>query len=170
MGTISYGEFKSVSRKKWVGSNGKSAYWEAATIPVDLPTDTMVTLGRIVTGILSAGDLLDIEAWARITNDVGYTVGVGWHMKGYEYTLPGVVNPYFSIEGPNGQNVTKNGWMHHMPLHWSGLWEVPACWDGKRLVLCFRADAHSTAWQAGDTLAIDQGYGRFTVNHLKPVA
>lgn len=169
MGTISYGEYRSAGRKKWVGSNGLPGYWETGTIPVDLSTTTPVTLGRIVTGTLRAGDLLDIQAWARVTNDVGYTVGIGWYMKGYEYTLPGVINPYFAVESLNGQNVTMNGLMHHMPLHWSGLWEVPAAYDGKRVVLNFRADAHSTAWQEGDTITIDQGYGQFWIDHLVPV-
>lgn len=169
MSTVSYGEYRSVGIKKWTGSNGLSGYWEAATIPVDLPTGTPVTLARIVTGTLSAGDLLDIEAWARVTNDVGYTVGVGYYLKGYEYTEPGLVNPYFDVESMNGENVTPNGQTHHLPIHWSGLWEVPASLDGKRVVLNFRVDAHSSAWQLGDTLTVDQGYGRFTVNHLVPV-
>lgn len=165
MSTINYGAYTSVSRKKWTGSNGLSGYWEVGSIPVDLSTGTMVTLGRLVTNTLAVGDLLDIEAWARVTNDCGYTIGVGWHMKAYQYTAPGVVNPYFQIESMNGDNVDTT--RHHMPIHWSGLWEVPAEWDGERIVLCFRADAHSTAWQSGDTLTVDQGYGRFTVEHLK---
>lgn len=169
MGTVSYGEFKSVGKKEWVGSNGLAGYWETGTIPVDLATTTPVTLARIVTNTLAEGDLLDIRAWARVTNDVGYTVGIGWYVKGYEYTLPGVVNPYFDIKTYNGQNVTPNGQTHHMPMHWSGLWRVPAEWAGKRIVLNFRADAHSTAWQAGDAITIDQGYGEFLVDHLKPV-
>lgn len=169
MATVSYGAQRIDSIKKWTGSNGLSGYWEAGSIPVDLSTDTPVTLARIVTNFLTAGDLLEINAWARVTNDVGYTVGIGWYIKGYEYTLPGVVNPLFAIESMNGENVTPNGDMHHMPLHWSGLWEVPPEYDGKRIVLNFRVDAHSTAWQAGDTITVDQGYGSFTVKHLKAV-
>lgn len=169
MSTVSYGKYESAGKKKWVGSNGLSGYWETGAIPVDLSTGTAVTFGRIVTNTLHAGDLLDVEAWARVTNDVGYTVGIGYYMKGYEYTAPGVVNPYFAIESMNGENVTPNGQTHHLPIHWSGLWEVPAEWDGKRIVLNFRADAHSSAWQEGDTITVDQGYGRFTVDHLVPV-
>lgn len=158
------------SIKKWTGSNGLSGYWEVDEIPLDVSTTTPVTLGRIVTNVLAAGDLLDIEAWARVTNDAGYTTGIGWYVKAYEYTLPGVVNPLFAIESMNGENVTPNGYMHHMPLHWSGLYKVPAEWDGKRLVVVFRADAHSTAAQAGHVIDIDQGYGRFTIEHLKKLA
>jgi hypothetical protein len=155
--------------QKWTGSNGLSGYWEAASLPVDLATDTLVTMGRIVTGTLYAGDLLDIEAWARVTNDTGYTVGIGYHMKAYEYTQPGVANPEFAIESMNGQNVTPNGQTHHLPVHWSGLYEVPAVLDGKRIVLCFRLDAHSSAALAGDVIAVDGGYGRFTVAHCRKV-
>lgn len=179
MAVVTYTGYALDSIRKWTGSNGLSGYWETGSIPVDLSTFTPVTLGRIVTGTLTTGDLLDIEAWARVTNDVGmhldpdgqtYTVGIGWYMKAYEYTTPGVVGPLFDIESMNGQNVTPNGQTHHMPLHWSGLYEVPAEWNGKRLVLMFRADAHSSAWATNggnDVITIDQGYGRFTVAHLK---
>lgn len=170
MAVKSYGAYQVDNIKKWTGSNGLSGYWEVGAIPVDLDTNTPVTLARIVTNVLAAGDLLDIEAWARTTNDCGYTIGVGYYMKAYEYTAPGVVNPIFAIESMNGKNVTPNGQEHHGPIHWSGLYEVPPEWDGKRLVLMFRADAHSSAWKAGDLLTVDQGYGRFTVTHLKPAA
>lgn len=163
MGTITYNlaEYTPDNIKKWTGD------WEAEAIPVDLSTTTPVTLARLVTATLTTGDLLEVGGWARVTNDVGYTVGIGFYMKGYEYTLPGVVNPYFDIETWNGQNVTKNGLMHHMPIQWSGLWEVPAEHDGKRVVICFRADAHSTAWISGDKITVDQGYGAFHFRHLK---
>lgn len=167
MSVVTYSGYRLDSVKKWTGSNGLSGYWETGAIPVDLNTDTPVTLARIVSNTLAQGDLLDIEAWARVTNDVGYTVGIGWYVKAYEYTAPGVVNPLFPIESMNGENVTPNGQTHHLPLHWSGLYEVPAELDGKRIVLMFRADAHSTAWQPGHTISIDQGYGRFTVEHWK---
>lgn len=166
MGTLTYAGYQVASIKKWTGSGG-GGHWETGTIPVDLPTTTPVTLARIVTNTLAAGDLLKIHAWARVTNDVGYTVGIGWYIKAYEYTAPGVVNTLFDIETYNGQNVTPNGQTHHMPMHWSGLWQVPPELDGKRIVLMFRADAHSSAWQAGDTITIDQGYGQFWVEHLK---
>lgn len=168
MGTISYNGYAVTGIKKWTGSGG-GGHWETGTIPVDLSTNTPVTLGRIVTDTLHTGDLLRITAWARVTNDVGYTVGVGYYLKGYEYTLPGVTNPYFPIETLNGQNVTPNGQTHHLPIHTQLLWEVPEAYDGKRVVLNFRADAHSTAWEAGDTLTIDQGYGQFWYEHLQPV-
>lgn len=169
MGTTTYNDYERTSIKKWTGAGGGGGNWEVNVIPVDLPTTSAVTLARIVTNTLHEGDLLKIHAWARVTNDVGYTVGVGWYIKGYEYTLPGVLNPYFNIETMNGQNVTPNGQTHHMPLHTSLLWEVPPEWDGKRVVLNFRADAHSTAWQAGDSLTVDQGYGQFWFEHLRCV-
>ncbi len=181
MATKSYGPMRINGIKKWTGSNGLSGYWEVPSIPLDKATTTPITLARLVTDTLSTGDLLDIEAWARVTNDTGhlphdpagaegYTTGVGWYMKAYEYVTAGVPGELFPIESMNGENVTPNGLMHHMPMHWSGLYEVPAEWNGKRLVLCFRADAHSTAARAKDWITVDQGYGRFTVAHLKPVA
>jgi len=155
-----YTGYSEASIKKWTG------VWETSAIPVDLPTTTPVTLGRIVTSILTAGDLLRIHAWARVTNDAGYIIGVGWYLKGYEYTQAGVVNPYFDVGTMNGENVSPVD-MHHMPLHNTTLWEVPEAWNGKRIVVCFRADAHTTAWEPGDTLTVDQGYGQFWIEHLK---
>lgn len=178
MATKTYGPKRINGIKKWTGSNGLSGYWELSKIPVDVSTNTPVTLARLVTDTLATDDLLDIEAWARVTNNTGhlphdsagadgYTIGVGWYMKAYEYTDPGEVNELFAVESMNGENVTPNGLMHHMPMHWSGLYQVPAAYNGKRLVLMFRADAHSTAARPGDWIDVDQGYGRFTVTHLK---
>lgn len=172
-----YGPQRLASIKKWTGSNGLSGYWEAAQIPIDGLASTQTVLGRIVTDTLCTGDLLDIQAWATVTNDTGhlphdpagasgYTVGVGWNVRAYEYTGPGITNPSFLVESLNGGNVTKNGLMHHMPVMWNGLYEVPEAMNGKRLVLCFQVGAHSTAARAGDWLTVEPGYGRFTVAHM----
>ncbi len=168
MATTTFTGYTLDTFKKWTGSGGGGGSWETSSIPVDLPTTTAVTLGRIVTSTLHTGDLIKIHASARVTNDCGYTVGVGWYVKGYEYTGPGITNPLFDVETLMGDNVTPNGQRHHMPLASALLWPVPADWDGKRVVLCLRADAHSTAWQDGDTLSVDQGYGQFWIEHWKP--
>lgn len=165
MAVVTYSSYTLSCFKKWTGSGGGGGNWETSSIPVDLDTNTPVNLARIVTPVLTAGDLVKVHAAARVTNDVGYTVGVGWYVKGYEYTAPGVVNPLFDVETLMGDNVTPNGQRHHMPLAEHLLWEVPAALDGKRVVLCLRADAHSTAWEAGDTLTVDQGYGQFWIEH-----
>lgn len=163
MGVITHTGYELDTIKEWTGP------WEADAIPVDLATTTPVTLARIVTATLTEGDLLRIHAWARVTNDVGYTTGIGWYLKGYEYTAPGVMNPIFPVGALNGQNVTPNGLMHHMPLASTILYRVPPELDGKRIVVSFRVDAHSTAWEAGDTITVDQGYGQFWVEHLRSV-
>ena len=48
----------------------------ASSIPVDLPSTTPVRVMRIVVPV-AAGDVLDITAEGRVTNDCGYTIGVG---------------------------------------------------------------------------------------------
>lgn len=145
---------------------------ETTDLPVDLSTNTPRYLFRLTTGTLQGGDLLDIDAWARVTNNVGYpggtryTVGVGWYVKAYLYATP----PWnggpaaWNISPLNGENVTVD--MHHMPLHTSTLYKVPAQYDGQRLTIALMADAHSTAWAAnggGDTLDVDAGYGQLIV-------
>lgn len=145
---------------------------ECVALPVDLPTTTPKYLFRLTTPVLRTGDLLDIDAWARVTNNVGYpgevryTVGVGWYVKAYLYTNPpwsgGPVA--WNISPLNGENVTVD--MHHMPLHTSALYKVPAEYDGQRLTIALMADAHSTAWNSnggGDTLDVDAGYGQLIV-------
>lgn len=136
---------------------------ECTAIPVDLSTSSYRTLFRVVMGAVQAGDLLDIDAWARVTNNVGYNVGVGWHVWIYDYNNPLKTNgPWWRISPLNGENVTPD--MHHMPLHTSCLHRMPDDWpDGHRPVVALRADAHSTAWQPGDTLDVDAGYGQLIV-------
>ena len=136
---------------------------ESTAIPVDLPSDTYRTLYRVVMGGVEPGDTLDIDAHARVTNNLGYNVGVGWHLWMYDYNLraePG--NPWWRISAFSGENVTAN--MHHMPLPLACLYRMPDDWpSGHRPVIVLRADAHSTAWQSGDTIAVDAGYGQLIV-------
>lgn len=139
---------------------------ETTGIPVDLPTTTYRTLYRVVLGAVSPGDVLDITGEARVTNDVGYTVGVGWHLWIYDYNNSLKTNgPWWRISPLMGDNV-DTAVRHHMPLHISTLHRMPDDWpDGHRPVVVLRADAHSTAWQAGDTLTVDAGYGQLIVRH-----
>lgn len=141
----------------------------AATLPVDLATDTWRTMLRLIVPA-AAGDLLDAHGWARVTNDTGvdrgepgYTVGVGYHLWAYDCDSGfGAAGPWWKISPSCGDNVTRA--RHHMPLAISTVYEVPADWpDGHRIVVVLRADAHSTAWVAGDTLTVDQEYGQMTV-------
>ena len=145
----------------------------ASTLPVDLPTDTYRTMLRVVVPV-DAGDLLDVAAWARVTNDTGrdrgedgYTVGVGYHLWCYDVDAPeGSSGPWTRISPWCGDNVTRA--RHHMPLAIDCVYRVPGDWPaGHRMVVVLRADAHSTAWVAGDTLTVDQAYGHLTVRRWK---
>lgn len=138
---------------------------ETTAIPVDLSTTTYQTLYRVVLGGVQPGDILDITGEARVTNDVGYTIGVGWYLWMYDYSDPlRSSGPWWRISQLMGDNVDPV--RHHMPLHISTLYQMPADWPaGHRPVVVMRADAHSTAWQSGDTLTVDAGYGQLIVRH-----
>jgi hypothetical protein len=138
---------------------------ETTTIPVDLPSDTYKHLYRLVLGGVDPGDYLDISADARVTNNCGYNIGVGWHLWMYSYkNRADPDNPWWRISAYSGENVTPD--MHHMPLHISTLYQMPDTWPpGDRPVVALRADAHSTAWKAGNTLNVDAGYGQLIVRH-----
>ncbi|MCP3820055.1 hypothetical protein NLX86_18740 [Streptomyces sp. A3M-1-3] len=126
----------------------------ATTLPVDLPVDTWRTMLRVVVPA-AAGDLLDVDARARVTNDVGYNVGVGWHLWAYDTDSgQGTAGPWWKLAPSSGDNVDPA--RHHMPLHITAVHQVPADWPaGHRITVVLRADAHSTAWQSGDTLTVD---------------
>lgn len=152
---------------------------ETNDIPVDLSTSSYRTLYRVVLGAVNPGDILDVDADARVTNNVGYpdgrryTVGVGWHLWMYSYTNPlKTQGPWWRISAFSGENVTVD--MHHMPLHISTLYRMPDDWPpGDRPVVVLRADAHSTAWNyngGSDTLDVDAGYGQLIVRHWKTPA
>lgn len=144
----------------------------STTIPVDLSSNTPKPLYRLITGPLSPGDQLDITADARVSNACGYpsgtryTVGVGWHLWRYTYTVAGAsAVPWERIGHYSGTNVTPE--THHLDLHISRLFTVPVDWTpGDRMAIVLQADAHSTAWKAnggGDSLSADAGYGQIIV-------
>lgn len=139
--------------------------WQATSIPIDLSTNTPVTLLRQVVAV-SAGDTLDIVGEARLTDDEGYTVGVGTHLVWYDVDdgIPWPhAQPWQPIGSPTGDNVTKD--RHHIPGSINRLFTIPADWPaGHRIVVVLRVDAHSTAWQAGDRLTVDP-YGILIVRH-----
>jgi hypothetical protein len=128
----------------------------ATTIPVDLSASTAVRIMRVVVPV-TAGDVLDLDADGRVTNDVGYNVGVGWYLAWYDYD-DGVpwphAQPWTKIGTSSGDNVDPT--RHHMPMKLGRAYKVPDTWlSGHRMVVNFMVDAHSTAWQAGDTLTVD---------------
>lgn len=127
---------------------------------------------------VQAGDLLDIEGRQRVTNDLGrqpgqtrYTVGVGYWLDSYNVD-DGVAyasKTWTRLGSLNGDNVSPD--RHHMPLHLHDVYEVPAGWpDGHRMVVVFRADAHSTKWAVNggnDKVTVDD-YGVLTVRRYRP--
>lgn len=138
----------------------------ASSIPVDLSTDTPVMLMRLVLDPTVAGDIFEIDARARVTNDLTYTVGIGYHLWAFDVD-DGVawphMQPWTRIAPVNGDNVDHP--RHHMPLHTTGTYQVPADWPaGHRMAIAYQADAHSTAWKAGDKVTVDQAYGLLIVS------
>lgn len=126
----------------------------ATYLPVASAPGAFRTMLRVHVPVV-AGDVLDVDARARVTSPVSYPVGVSYHLWGYDVdTAQGSSGPWWRLGPSNGDNVFVP--RHHMPLHISTVYTVPADWPvGHRIVVALRADAESTAWQAGDTVAVD---------------
>lgn len=135
-------------------------------------------LSRLIVPV-DAGDVLDVDGRQRVTNDVGrdggtrYTVGVSYYLGAYDLD-DGVAygdKTWVQLGPSNGDNVTVD--RHHMPMHLSAVWQVPADWPaGHRIVVAFRADAASTQWAANggtDHVTVDN-LGALTVRRWKPGA
>ncbi|MEV6313354.1 hypothetical protein AB0M10_32795 [Streptomyces sp. NPDC051840] len=142
------------------------------TLKVDLSTATWATIMRVVAPV-QAGDILDVSAWFKVTNDLGYNVGVGAHLWAYDVD-DGAPSPrppetwwrLDEVAGSVGMNVTPD--LHHLTLPVAVLYQVPADWPaGHRITIVLRADAHSTAWKAGHTLTVDK-VGRLTARRYTP--
>ncbi|HZX39510.1 MAG TPA: hypothetical protein VFF37_14475 [Streptomyces sp.] len=153
---------------------------EVVALAGDLPVggvsgEQIRTLARMVIPV-EAGDFLEIDGWQRVTNDIGpvkYTSGAGFFAEVYDMDdgASSTDRVWLRVSSLNGQNVDRSI-VHHLPLTLSGAnWTVPADWPaGHRAVVCFRADAHSTAWNAnggGDKVTVDD-YGVLTVRRWKP--
>lgn len=136
----------------------------SATIPVDTSASTgTVRVMRVVVPV-QAGDVLDITAEARVTNNVGYNVGVGSYLAWYDVD-DGVpwphAQPWPRIGTATGDNV--NPQRHHMPITLTRAYIVPGTWPaGHRMVINLMVDGHSTAAQSGDALTVDP-YGQMIV-------
>lgn len=136
----------------------------ASTVPIHSSPGTYTYLSRVVMDPTHPGDVFKVDARARVTNDVGYTVGVGYHIWRYDVDdgLPWPHGPWVRISPFNGDNVDPT--RHHMPLHCTATYTVPDDWPaGHRMVIAYQADAHSTAWQSGDALTVDAQYGLLIV-------
>jgi hypothetical protein len=132
------------------------------------------TLARIVVPV-EPGDVLDMSGRQRVTNNIGpsrYTVGIGYWFDAYDMDdgLSSAERTWTRVGSLNGQNVDRSI-VHHLAVHLEDIWQVPTSWpEGHRAVLCFRADAHSTAWAAnggGDRIDVDD-YGVLTARRYQP--
>lgn len=130
----------------------------ASTLPVgswagQLPR----TMARLIVPV-AAGDVLDIDGRARVTNDASlprYPVGVETGLWGYDcddgYGSDGM---WWLLDAQTGDNVTPD--RHHLPVAITGVYTVPADWPaGHRLVVVLRCDAESTAARADDALTVN---------------
>lgn len=135
---------------------------------------TYKTLLRLTTPA-EPGDILDITGRARVTSENTYACGVGYYLWMYDADdgLPYSQKTWTKIGEWNGDNVWRGpspANRHHMPVHISDVYRVPEDWPvGHRMVIIFRADAHSTAWQPGDEIKVDAGYGGLTVRRWATV-
>lgn len=129
-----------------------------------------VTLLRIVVPV-QPGDVLDITARARVSNNTrpDYTVGFGYHLWQYDVDNGlGASGEWTRISSFNGDNVNLD--RHHMPAHSETVYTVPADWPvGHRMTIVFRGDAMSTAAD-GQYLTVDPEYGQLTVRRYQPAA
>jgi hypothetical protein len=143
----------------------------ATVLPVtNTAGGTYKTLLRVVTPA-EPGDILDITGRARVTSELTYACGIGHYLWRYDADdgLPYAQKNWLKIGEWNGDNVWKSP-RHHMPLHISDVYEVPADWPvGHRMVIVYRADAHSTAAVEGHEITVDHGYGGLTVRRWATV-
>lgn len=146
----------------------------ATTLPVDMATNSFRTVLRLALPVLP-GDVLDIYADARVTNDVGrealtdrrYIVGIGYSLWAYNASAPsGAIRDatWKQIDSPMGENVTPD--VHHLALNIGRVLRVPATWvPGDQMGIALRADAHSTGWATnggGEAITVDP-YGTLIV-------
>lgn len=132
---------------------------EVTAVTTGLPVGTWAgqnyrTMLRVVVPV-AAGDVLDINGWARCTNNVGYTVGIEYGLWQYDADNGQGSSGTWTLTGPQcGDNVDPT--RHHMPLAIADVYPIPPDWpEGHRIVIVLRADAASTAAQSGDKVTVD---------------
>ncbi|GAA4226121.1 hypothetical protein GCM10022254_10090 [Actinomadura meridiana] len=146
----------------------------ATSIPVDGTPDTPYRVSRVVVPCLP-GDVLDVTAEVRVTNDLSYTVGVGSRLRYYDCDdgLPYPHGTWIEIPTPTGDNVTPitsaYAGRHHMPITLTRVYRVPETWpvpftEGDyigphRMAINLMVDAHWGNYHSGDRLKVDP-YGQ----------
>jgi hypothetical protein len=130
----------------------------ATTLPITPWAGGAVrTVARVIVPV-QAGDVLDCDARARVTNGASeprYTVGVSSSLWMYDCDSElASAGPWVQIDTSTGDNVDAP--RHHMPLLTTAVYTVPADWpDGHRMVIALRSDAASTQARTGDALTVD---------------
>lgn len=115
------------------------------------------TMARLIVPVW-AGDVLDVDGRARVTNDASdprYTVGVETGLWAYDCDNGlGSKGEWWLIDRQTGDNVDVP--RHHLPVAITGVYRVPDDWpDAHRIVIVLRCDAASTAARTGDALTVD---------------
>lgn len=120
---------------------------------------------------VAPGDVVRVDARARVTSEHLYATGVGSHLHVYDVDgVGGSSGPWTRISPYAGDNVWRSPAggpnRHHMPVQCSGVWQVPDTWiPGHRPAFVYLGDAHSTDWEQGDQITVDHGYSHMTAEH-----
>lgn len=144
--------------------------FKATSVPV-LESSTLGKNIFIKTLRVNPGDVLDVYADLKVTNDAGryttkarrYTVGVGYNLSWYDaqITPPEARLATWAVIGDSaGENVTVD--THHLMLNIGRTLLIPATWvPGQWVGIVLRVAAMSSSWDlnsptGGDTLTVDQ--------------
>lgn len=150
--------FRSMNGRKLIDT-----WWDdtpvASSLPLDLDVNTYRTLFRVALPV-AAGDVLDIYADAKVTNDTGIVTGIGYHLWMYNASAPSGVTrnaTWREIPTSLGENVIPA--VHHLVLNIGRMFIVPDDWyPGHSIGIALRADAHSTGWATnggGQAITVD---------------
>jgi hypothetical protein len=130
----------------------------ATTLPITAWSgQALRTMARVIVPV-AAGDVLDCDGRARVTNDADeprYTVGVSTALWAYDLDDGlGSNGLWTQIDVSTGDNVDPP--RHHMPVALTAVYTVPPDWPaGHRIVIVLRCDAASTQARTGDCLTVD---------------
>lgn len=134
------------------------------TIPVGSSSSAAVrtTLFSISLPKLRAGSVLWFGTKAQATNDLGFNVMLaGFHWLTHDGSY---ASRSLELSEANGYNITPG--MHHGTIVDFGCVELSSAPSGR--VLSYIVYSASTAASSGDTLRVDQDYGRLSGFHLYP--
>lgn len=123
----------------------------ASYVPVARMNGEHIVIYR-VTAEVTKGDWMLVVAQAEVTNDLGYTVGLGRYLK---RTLNGAEK---YVTRPNMANVTSQ--MHHESLQMVGYDEVEEDGAATYELVLYAASPYVIA---GDYLSVEQNYGSLAV-------